>query len=358
MGQRLVGMALAAIATVGGATARAQVGSAAVRPEDPAVRALIASGMKRSATFRDLNTRLDETDVVVYVRFSRCDGGVAACLVWVPSGPGPRRLLIRLDNLRRPPDELTVLLAHELQHAHEVAAAPEVKDAGSFQSAFASRGWKHGNGFETEAARKVAALVAAELSRARGGSQGTNGGYTRRSHLVSFSADDGIDLPPEGGSHGPRAEFASQMLKAVMATTSVLPEGRDGIDAGGAQRGNRYRQQARGDDDQQAGGVGDGIEARRPSRRSPRRWASPSARSPPPRPGRRLPPGRGQPGRATVTAPAARRASWPRRAPCARQSPWPAARRRYDSTLNRPDTVSTSASPPRTTVTPKATCSR
>src|SRR5687768_16738887 len=118
MGQRLVGMALAAIATAGGATTHAG-GSAAVRPEDPAVRALIASGMKRSATFRDLNTRLDETDVVVYVRFSRCDGGVAACLVWVSSGAGPRRFLIRLDNLRRPPDELTVLLAHELQHAHE-----------------------------------------------------------------------------------------------------------------------------------------------------------------------------------------------------------------------------------------------
>ncbi len=168
MRQRLVGMAVAAVTAMGGATAHAQGGSAAVRPEDAAVRALITNGMKRSATFHDLNTRLDDTNVVVYVRFSRCDGGVAACLVWVSGGAGPRRLLIKLDHVRRHPDDLTVLLAHELQHAYEVAAAPEVRDMASFQSSFASRGWKHEAGFETEAARKVAATVAAELSHGRG----------------------------------------------------------------------------------------------------------------------------------------------------------------------------------------------
>ena len=88
MRQGIVGVVLAAIAAMGGVTANAQGESPAVRPEDAAIRALIASGMERSATFRDLKTRLDSADVIVYVRFSRCAGGVAACLAWASAGAG------------------------------------------------------------------------------------------------------------------------------------------------------------------------------------------------------------------------------------------------------------------------------
>jgi hypothetical protein len=167
MRHRLVGTALAVIAAAGGSVGHAQNRSAAVRPVDAAVRALVARGTQRSTTLRDLSTRLDDTDVVVYVRFSRCNGSVAACLLWVSGDAGSRRLLIRLDNFGHPPDELTALLAHELQHAQEVATAPEIRDERSFQRSFASRGWKHGAGFETEAARTVAAVVTAELVHAR-----------------------------------------------------------------------------------------------------------------------------------------------------------------------------------------------
>ena len=137
-----------------------------MRPEDAAIRALVASGMGRSATFRHLHARLDASNVIVYVRFSRCAEGVGACLVWVSAGAGARRLLIMLDRFGRSPDELTVLLAHELQHANEVASAPEITDLDSFRKAFASLGWKHSDGFETEQARTITRKVAAELSRA------------------------------------------------------------------------------------------------------------------------------------------------------------------------------------------------
>ena len=90
MWRGMVGVALAAIAAAGADTVAAQSGSPAVRPEDAGVRALIASGMERSATFRDLNARLEKGDVIVYVRFSRCAGGVPACLLWAPAGAGRR----------------------------------------------------------------------------------------------------------------------------------------------------------------------------------------------------------------------------------------------------------------------------
>jgi hypothetical protein len=163
--QGMVGLVLAAIAVIGGDAVNAQGAPAAVRPEHAAIRALIASGLERSATFRDLNARLDRSDVVVYIRFSRCTGRVSACLVWGSAGNGIRRLLISLDRFGRSPDELTAMLAHELQHANEVAAASEITDVDSFQKSFATGGWRHGTGFETAEATRITRQVAAELSR-------------------------------------------------------------------------------------------------------------------------------------------------------------------------------------------------
>ena len=121
--------------------------------------------MERSETFRDLISGLDKADVIVYARFSFCSGGVPACLLWASPGAGARRLLIKVDRIGRSPNELTALLAHELQHAIEVASDSEITDLASFQSSFASRGWKHAAGFETEDAGRIGKRVAAELSR-------------------------------------------------------------------------------------------------------------------------------------------------------------------------------------------------
>jgi hypothetical protein len=165
MWRGMVGVMLITIVTTGGRNVNAQTGSPRIRPEDGAIRALIDRGMERSATFRDLNTRLDNANVIVYVRFSRCSGGVAACLFWASADTVARRLLIKIDRFGRSPDELTALLAHELQHANEVAADPDIKDLASFEKSFASIGRKHAAGFETEEAGKILKRVAAELSR-------------------------------------------------------------------------------------------------------------------------------------------------------------------------------------------------
>ena len=68
---------LAAIVAVGEVPLAAQDASGALRAESAKVRALMTRGMERSGTFRDLTSRLSAADVVVYVRFSRCQGTLA-----------------------------------------------------------------------------------------------------------------------------------------------------------------------------------------------------------------------------------------------------------------------------------------
>ena len=165
MWRGLVGVMLMTMATTGEGLVNAQTESPRIRPESAAIRALIDRGMERSATFRTLNAGLDNANVIVYIRFSRCPAGVPACLLWASADTDARRLLIKLDRFGRSPDDLTALLAHELQHANEIAADWEITDLASFQRSFASRGWKHGAGFETEEAATVSRRVAAELSR-------------------------------------------------------------------------------------------------------------------------------------------------------------------------------------------------
>jgi len=168
MWQGVLGVVLAASAAAGELPMTAQDTWRALRPESAAVRTLMANGLERSNTFRGLAGRLSGTDVVVYVRFSRCPGNLPGCLSWASAAPGLRRVLIKLDQFGHSPSELTALLAHELQHALEVADAPEIRDLASFEKAFAGLGWKGTHGFETAQAKKITMCVATELVAAPG----------------------------------------------------------------------------------------------------------------------------------------------------------------------------------------------
>jgi hypothetical protein len=165
MWREVAGVLLVTMVTTGERMASAQSGAPRVRPEGAAMRAVIDRGLQRSATFRDVNARLEDAQVVVYVRFSSCSPGVPACLLWASTNRDVRRLVIKIDRFGRSADELTALLAHELQHANEVASDPEITDLASFQKSFAARGWKHAAGFETEEAGRILKKVAAELRR-------------------------------------------------------------------------------------------------------------------------------------------------------------------------------------------------
>ena len=107
-----------------------------VRATERSILALINAGIDRSATFRDLIATLNASDVVVYiepkVKRPRLRGYLAHQIV---ARRDHRYLRIAIDTGASSRDRLIRLIAHELQHAVEVAQMPEARDAASLQLA-------------------------------------------------------------------------------------------------------------------------------------------------------------------------------------------------------------------------------
>jgi len=102
-----------------------------VRIADPELRQLFDAGLVASPTLRALVRRLDSSDVIAYIRFVQPRGGIDGSLQFVGATAGIRYVLIRVVKMPTPGRQLA-LIAHELQHAVEVAVAPQVVDLQTF----------------------------------------------------------------------------------------------------------------------------------------------------------------------------------------------------------------------------------
>ncbi|HEY3383695.1 MAG TPA: hypothetical protein VGK32_18175 [Vicinamibacterales bacterium] len=148
--------------------AHASDGEPHLRGLSPGARRVIQEALERSAVFRGLSRRLANTDVVVYVT-EQIPTGVAvsdvhANLRYLTSTGGLRFVLVWVDRWNVTPDTRIELLGHELQHALEVAAAPEVKDAASLAACYRRIGYESQSGrFETKAARTVSHRIRQDL---------------------------------------------------------------------------------------------------------------------------------------------------------------------------------------------------
>jgi hypothetical protein len=141
-------------------------------PQDPHVRttehkvtALINLGLARSATFRQLVDQLNASDVLVYVELKQVRDDLAAYLAHDIVVAGGRRYLhIAIETLGTD-RHIVARLGHELQHAVEVAQAPEVRDAAGLERLFSRLDVRSicKTCFETAAALKVQAAIEAEL---------------------------------------------------------------------------------------------------------------------------------------------------------------------------------------------------
>jgi hypothetical protein len=139
-----------------------------VRSTDARVLALIESGVTRSATFRGLVIMLDRSDVIVYVEPKQVRQQLGGYLRYgVVSQGGYRYLRVAVEthgSTRR----LVSLLAHELRHAIEVAAAPEARDAEGLERIFSELAVKFGCGgttcYETQAAKDIEYIVNEEFA--------------------------------------------------------------------------------------------------------------------------------------------------------------------------------------------------
>ena len=109
-----------------------------VRAADPGHRALLRQGFERSATFRQLIADLRASSWLVFVQTGRCPEELAvACLLhFVGTFEDQPYLRVIAGLEQRYPDNVISLLAHELQHAREVAQAGGVWDADAVRDLF------------------------------------------------------------------------------------------------------------------------------------------------------------------------------------------------------------------------------
>ena len=136
-----------------------------VRAADEHIRRLLAEGLERSVTFGDLVAAVNASDVIVYIqRVERLAPSVAGQLMIVPVPNANRYLRIQVLN-HLSPEETIALIGHELRHALEVAAAPDVRDQQGLIQLYQRIGERTGmaHSFDTRAAQNTGRRVRQEL---------------------------------------------------------------------------------------------------------------------------------------------------------------------------------------------------
>jgi hypothetical protein len=132
----------------------------------PCASMLIADAAARSATIRSLIERIDRSDLIVFVRcVAFMQPAVAGRLMFLGAAAGHRFLLIEI---RIPAVWHTQagVVGHELQHAVEVAGAPNIRSQADMAAHYARTGVPVSAkpaAFETEAARRTGLQVLREL---------------------------------------------------------------------------------------------------------------------------------------------------------------------------------------------------
>lgn len=149
--------------------------AAHIRPLMPGIHRLVDLGIERSLVFRALLERLDTSDVIVYIdcRALTVDPPPTnGQLSFLGRAGGRRFLSVHLMCPRSDQRQLPYL-AHELQHAVEVADAPDVVDEASFLAHLEEHGYRtrlycdEQHTFETEAAREVERRVRRDMAAMR-----------------------------------------------------------------------------------------------------------------------------------------------------------------------------------------------
>ena len=140
-----------------------------LRPLDAESLQLLDAGIRQSPTLRQLAAELESADVIVHIMTTVPRGQQpTAALQFVTYGGSFR--FVRVGIAKNVSQRRAIaLLAHELQHAREVAGSPSIVDEASFESHYRRVGMvvDYGSGhrtYDTNAARHTEGLVLAELT--------------------------------------------------------------------------------------------------------------------------------------------------------------------------------------------------
>lgn len=143
-------------------------GGPRLRPQDDRTTSMIAAGMARSASFRALVTRIEASDVFVYVGMSPLlKPTMAGRLTWMTKAGGYRYLRAAIST-DLSSDQIISSVAHELQHVVEVIEDSQVIDERTLESLYQRIGRRSNAGvtaaWETVAAQDAAIRVRRELN--------------------------------------------------------------------------------------------------------------------------------------------------------------------------------------------------
>jgi hypothetical protein len=139
-----------------------------VRPKDLLAAELLLEGLQRSPTLRKLVDDLQESDVVVYISVRPFLRDRIGSLHWLTAAANLRYLHASIGPA---PSRLAWLAAigHELQHAREVADAPEVVDGAAFAGFYGRIGERvraDGDAWDTQAAFETGVRIRREVAKA------------------------------------------------------------------------------------------------------------------------------------------------------------------------------------------------
>jgi len=154
------------VLSAGRATAGTPSVGDALRPVGERAAALLAHGNGESTTFRQLVTRLETSDLIIYITIDPFwEGPFRGTLRFVTESGGRRYVRISLD-ARDTNTRLIPWLGHELQHAVEIAEHADITSPESLAKHFAVNETSGPRGaYESVAARDVQARIAVELCR-------------------------------------------------------------------------------------------------------------------------------------------------------------------------------------------------
>jgi hypothetical protein len=155
-------VALMAIGTVARLSAD---GRQPVLTDGPRSLELLRAAVAASPTVAALVEALAPTNVIVVLEVTREGFGAAGDLRIQAVAGSARYLRIRVSGALEPWDQIAIL-GHELQHANEVAQAPDVRDPAGLARLMRRIGRETLRGaFDTNAAAKTTAQVRREVGR-------------------------------------------------------------------------------------------------------------------------------------------------------------------------------------------------
>jgi hypothetical protein len=170
---------------------------ARVRAIQKEVAGLLSDGMSHSPTFRRLVNRLEQSHLIVYIDL-RPDmpSSIGGSLRFLAESATDRFLRVQLNRTmsRR---WIVALLGHELQHAVEVADAPDIHSAEDLRLLYRQIGVRTGpDTYDSAAARQAGLTIRDELENAHGS--------------LRFAKSPRADEPPpEGESLGADGSLSS-----------------------------------------------------------------------------------------------------------------------------------------------------